>query len=104
MFDLAWAFAAPGVLWMLLALVVPHGTSCFVHDLLGGEGARTTLQPEMVRPYVRVFVMHLTVILGGAALILSGAPALALVGLVLVKATLDLASHLRAHVRSLPPE
>ena len=91
------AFATPGVGWLALALLVSHGASFLLSYLRGPERARTTVAAEAVRPYVRVVVMHLAVMLGGFALIFAGAPAIALLGLIALKTAADLAAHARAH-------
>jgi hypothetical protein len=97
MFDLSASFAAPGTLWLLLGWAVPHAFSFAAFWRRGGGRERTTPQQEMARPYGRVLVMHLTVILGGAALVLARAPGIALAGLAALKTAADLAARFRAH-------
>lgn len=97
MFDLAGAFSAPCTGWLLLGLAVSHGASLALHWLRDGERQRSTPQKEMARPYEWVVVMHLTVMIGGAALAFSGAPDAALAGLAALKTAADLRAHFRAH-------
>ncbi|MDA1260637.1 MAG: DUF6498-containing protein [Planctomycetota bacterium] len=97
MFDLTAIMQIPGLAWMLLALVLSHFWSFVAHYLRGGERERATVQMEMVRPYGRVLVMHLTVMLGGAALIFLDAPLVAALGLLSLKTVVDLRAHFRSH-------
>jgi hypothetical protein len=58
-----------------------------------------------VRPYGRLMVLHITIILGGMAIAVTGAPAAALAILVVLKIAMDVGFHLADHrKRSLPPE
>lgn len=90
----------PGVGWALLALVLSHGYSVIAHFLFGGERRTASPQLEMLKPYGRILVMHLTVLAGGALMLAFEAPAAALVVLTLMKTALDLAAHLRERARS----
>ena len=97
MFDLGAVREIPGIGWLLLALAVSHGWSFVRHYLGGGERARTTAQAEMARPYLRVMVMHVCVILAGAALIFFDAPTPAALALLALKTAVDLRAHFRSH-------
>lgn len=90
------AWEQPGGQWMLLALLASHAYAFLGPWLAGGERGRTSALAEMMRPYGRVVVMHLTVMIGGAALVFSGAPAIAVAGLAAVKTAADLAGHFAA--------
>jgi hypothetical protein len=47
-----------------LGLVLSHGVSFVTNYLLGGERQRTNVAFEMFRPYGRVVVMHVTLLVG----------------------------------------
>jgi hypothetical protein len=51
----------------------------------------------MAAPYGRLVILHVTIILGGMAIALTGAPAAAVLVLVLLKTALDLGFHLAEH-------
>ena len=51
----------------------------------------------MAAPYGRLVILHVTIILGGMAIALTGAPAAAVFVLVLLKTALDLGFHLAEH-------
>jgi uncharacterized membrane protein AbrB (regulator of aidB expression) len=57
----------------------------------------------MFRPYGRVMVLHVVILLGGFLVQLLGSPAPALALLVLLKTGLDLGAHLREHQPAAPP-
>jgi hypothetical protein len=83
-------------LWLpLAALVASHLFSLCWDYILRGGYRRAALTELMVRPYDRVFVLHLTIILGGWAVMLLGSPVWALVVLVILKIAFDLKVHLR---------
>ena len=53
----------------------------------------------MFRPYGRIVVLHLTVLLGGFLVMALGAPAAAIVLLVGLKTAIDLGAHLKERVK-----
>jgi len=82
-----------------VAVVASHAFS-FADNYLGkGEYRQFFLVEEMFRPYRRIVVLHLTIIGGGFLIQFLGAPALALVLLVLLKTGVDAVSHSRSHQR-----
>lgn len=85
--------------WALLAIFLSHGYSFVRHFLAGGESARSTPPEEMHRPYPRMAVLHVAILLGAFAIQLIGAPMLLLVVLVLGKTGLDFVLHRRSHLK-----
>ena len=85
---------------MLFGLLTYHAVSYRVNYIGQGEYRHTGPVTLMVEPYRRVLVLHLTVLLGGAALSKLGAPVGALAVLVLTKTALDLWSHRKEHERA----
>jgi hypothetical protein len=54
----------------------------------------------MGQPYVRVFVMHITILGGGFLSMALGSPAALLLVLVLLKTAVDVKFHLREHKKA----
>jgi len=83
-------------LWLPLAALVGYQlvSLCWDYILRGGY-RRAALTELMARPYSRVFVLHLTIIFGGWAVMLLGSPTWALVILVLLKIAIDVKAHVR---------
>lgn len=91
------AVQATGVGAAAGALALSHAVS-FVLNYIGSGKYRTAeLQVLMFRPYGRVMVLHVVILLGGFLVQLLGSPLPALVLLVLLKTGLDLGAHLREH-------
>lgn len=88
-----------GLTWPVAALVASHGFSFFHNYLGGGEYQRVFLPQLMFRPYGRIVVLHLTVLLGGFLVMALGAPVAAIVLLVGLKTAIDLGAHLRERVK-----
>jgi len=83
--------------WELLALVVSHGVSFFVHWIVGDERRGRTLHKQMMEPYGRIIVMHVSIIFGGFAVMALGTPAAVLVLFIALKTAVDLRAHLKEH-------
>jgi hypothetical protein len=81
----------------LAGLVLSHGVSFVQNWLLGGERREASPASIMPRPYGRVVVLHVTLLVGGFTVQLLGAPLVALVLMVAMKVGLDAAAHLREH-------
>ena len=81
----------------LIALFVSHGISFARNFLIGGERGRTSVQVEMMRPYPRMAVMHVAIIAGAFFIMLLGQQTALLAILVLLKLTIDAASHVKEH-------
>jgi len=78
-------------------LFVSHGASFFVNFLAAGEYRTRTAAAQVVLPYGRVVILHMTILFGGFAVAFLGAPILLLVILVVLKTAFDLGLHLREH-------
>ncbi|WP_114577430.1 DUF6498-containing protein [Saliphagus sp. LR7] len=91
----------------VVALAAYHVASYRINYVGKSEYERNGPVTLMVEPYRRVFVLHLTIVVGAFAVAWIGAPAGALVVMVLVKTVLDLRGHWREHDRAqrrTPPE
>lgn len=84
----------------LIALLISHGMS-FVKNYLGAGEYKTAIPVfEMFRPYGRIVVMHICILLGGFAIHLLGSPMPMIILLMIGKTILDLISHSIAHTFS----
>ncbi len=88
----------PGAIaFVLIGLFISHGISYQLNYIGRGEYLRTSVARQMVAPYGRLVILHVTIILGGMAIAFTGAPAAAVLVLVLLKTALDLGLHLAEH-------
>jgi hypothetical protein len=88
----------PGAIaFVLIGLFISHGISYRLNYIGRGEYLRTSVVRQMAAPYGRLVILHVTIILGGMAIALTGAPAAAVLVLVLLKTALDLGFHLAEH-------
>lgn len=93
--------ASPAVVGVsVVGLVAYHAASYRLNYVGEREYERSGPVTLMVEPYRRVFVLHLTVVLGAFAVAAIGAPVGALVVMVLVKTVLDLWEHWKEHDRA----
>jgi hypothetical protein len=97
--TLVHAVRGAGLTLPVAALVASHGFSFFHNYLGGGEYQRASLPQLMFRPYGRIVVLHLTVLLGGFLVMALGQPVAAIVLLVGLKTAIDLGAHLRERVK-----
>jgi len=81
--------------WAVGALFASHGVSFVANYLRGGEYRSARLENLMGRPYGRVIVLHITILVGGFLLMALDQPAAGLTVLVLLKIALDTVAHLR---------
>ena len=83
-------------LWMpMFGFFISHGISYVVNYLGRREYERTQIGLLVFRPFGRVVVLHVTVIIGGGLVTLTGSHVVALVLLVLLKTGVDIRSHCR---------
>jgi hypothetical protein len=86
-----------------VALFISHGASFLLNYI--GRAEYLTAMPggQMMAPYARVVVLHITIILGSFVIAMVGAPIGALLILVGLKTAFDLGLHLREHRTLAPP-
>ena len=82
-------------------LVFEHGYSYYHSFLASGEYKEPSGIPQMLRPYGRLVVMHLTLIFGAMAVLALGSPPVALLVLILFKTLFDLGASFM-QVKTLP--
>jgi hypothetical protein len=81
----------------VVALFVSHGLSYLFNFIGGGEYKRVSPAAQMFKPYGRLVVLHVTIIIGAIAISITGAAIAALAVLVLLKIALDIGLHLAEH-------
>ncbi len=102
--EMTAGFQVGAVLLAVVALAISHGLSYWFNYLGRGEYRRASAAGQMFAPYGRLVVLHITIILGGMAIAVTGAPAAALAILVVLKTLLDIGFHLAEHrKRAVPP-
>ena len=77
----------------IAAIAVSHLFSYFSNFIAGGEYRRTSANVLMTRPYGRIVVMHVAVMLGAALIQWLGSPVAMLLVLIVAKIALDLKLH-----------
>jgi hypothetical protein len=83
-----------GILIVLAGMIVSHGVSFVTNFIRNGEFRRVSVLQLFLQPYSRVAVLHITILLGGFAVLYIGANQLAVAALVLLKTVFDLYAHL----------
>ena len=83
-----------------VAMAASHAGS-FVVNFVGREEYRNVSSArQMFAPYRRVFVLHLTVVLGASLVVWSGSPVVLVALMVTLKTGIDALAHLREHGRA----
>lgn len=95
--DFSTTLDPPALLFVLAGLFISHGASYRLNYIGRGEYLRTTASEQMFAPYGRLVVLHVTIIFGAIVIGMTGAPAAAIVVLVVLKTAFDLGLHLAAH-------
>lgn len=98
--ELNWLAPLLNVKWAVLALFSGHAVSFVLNFVLGGEYKQVNAMECMSQPYSRIFVMHLTILLGAfvSALFTNLAPVM--VVFVALKIFTDVKAHLKERTRA----
>ncbi len=80
-----------------LGLLLSHGLSFVGNVVLRGEDRHTPASVLVWRPFGRVVVLQVTIVIGGLVVTALGQPVVGLALFVLVKTGVDLRAHVRAH-------
>jgi hypothetical protein len=80
--------------WAVLALGASHLLSFFTNFVYRGEYRHVSAPQLMIRPYGRVVVLHMAILLGAFATFALGSPVWMLVILIIGKTILDMGLHL----------
>jgi hypothetical protein len=85
------------LLAQLSVLFFSHFISFIDNFVLKKEYLKVTTGQQMIQPYSRIVVVHLTIIFGGMLSMAFGTPLWALAVLILIKTVIDLQTHLKEH-------
>lgn len=80
-----------------ISLLLSHGASFVVNFLGKREYLAVSPQQQMMQPYARVVVLHVTILAGGFLVMVLGTPVAALVLLIILKTAIDVRAHLGEH-------
>ena len=86
-------FIWPGVLF----LTISHGVSFVINFLFQREYQKVTISQQMIAPYRRILVMHITIFVCGFLISLLGSPQVTLIILVVFKIVIDIMAHFKEH-------
>ena len=106
-------FPTPSVFWSAIlnagiapavwGLALSHAVS-FAFNYIGAGQYRTASLPMLMsRPYGRVMILHVVILVGGFLVMALGSPTLPLALLVVLKTALDLRGHVREHAALAQP-
>lgn len=85
---------ADSVIWLGIAgIAASHLYSFVTNFLMAGEYRRTDAKALMIRPYGRIVVLHVTIIIGSFLYQALGEPILLLLVLIVIKTLMDLKQH-----------
>lgn len=90
----------PQILFAAALLFVSHLTSFFVNFVGKREYLHTSVFAQAFKPYPRMVVLQLTVLIGGFAIWAVGEPVVLVALLVIFKTLFDLAIHLITHANA----
>ena len=96
---LARTLDTPAMRVALLGLFLSHLASLVINWFGRGERNKHDGRAQMFSVYGRIIILHVVILLGGAAAQAIGEPVIALVLLVVLKTGVDLAAHIRSHAR-----
>jgi hypothetical protein len=85
------------IVWAFLALFLSHAISFAVNYIGKGEYKQADLNTLMFQPYIRIVIMHVTILAGGFLVQSLGSPIFALLILIVLKTFIDIQTHLREH-------
>lgn len=85
-------------LWpAILGLFISHAFSFWINFLGNKEYEKLTIGQQMQKPYTRIVLMHMTLILGGFLVLALDSRILALVLLIGMKVVADASAHIKEH-------
>lgn len=87
-----------------ISIFISHLFSLCYNYFYKNERFGADLQQTMMRPYGRIIVLHITIILGAIPVMMLGSPIWALVLLVVLKTGVDLKAHIKERARMGPKD
>ena len=95
-----WHSRPPGLEWPALGLFISHGVS-FIRNFINGQEYLTLKMNQiMTRPYKRIVLMHVAIILGGVLIMKLGSPVVLLCVLIFLKIVMDIWLHVKSHSKA----
>ena len=92
-----WHGRPPGLEWPVVGLFVSHGISFIRNFIYGQQYLSLKVKSIMMRPYKRIVLMHVVIILGAVLIMKLGSPVALLSLLIFLKVALDLWLHVKIH-------
>ena len=92
-----WHGRPPGLEWPALGLFVSHGISFIKNFINGKQYLSLKMKDIMSRPYKRIMLMHVAIIIGGLLVMKLGSPVALLCVLILLKIGLDIWPHVKSY-------
>ena len=87
------------LVWPVAAMLVSHGVAYVTNFLASGEYGTVPINKLMMRPYGRVVVLHVTIVIGGFLAAFLGPSQSVLLLFVIVKIVADVMAHVREERR-----
>ena len=92
-----WHSRPPGLEWPAVGLFVSHGISFIKNFINGQQYLSLKMKDIMMRPYKRIILMHVAIIIGGVLIMKLGSPLALLCVLILLKIGLDIWLHVKSY-------
>jgi hypothetical protein len=86
------------IFYAAIVLFVSHGISFLTNYVGKKEYLNVSTVQQMFAPYGRIFVMHITIIIGAFFVIFTGLPAAIIIIFILAKTVADIGAHLKQHL------
>lgn len=92
-----WHSRPPGLEWPAVGLFVSHGISFIKNFINGQQYLSQKLGDIMMRPYKRIVLMHVAIIIGGLLVMKLGSPVALLCVLIFLKIGIDIRLHVKSY-------
>jgi hypothetical protein len=90
---------ATTVLLAVVSLTISHGYSFITNYIGRKENEKVSISEQMVAPYSRIMVMHVTIIFCAFIINLFSTARVILILLIVLKVVIDVVAHIREHTR-----
>ncbi|MBT8331610.1 MAG: hypothetical protein KJP06_04705 [Deltaproteobacteria bacterium] len=92
-----WHSRPPGLEWPAVGLFVSHGVSFITNFINGQQYLTQKLGDIMIRPYKRIVLMHVAIMVGGLLVMKLGSPVALLCVLIFLKIGIDIRLHVKSY-------
>ncbi len=92
-----WNSIPPGGAFALFGLVISHGISFARNYLFNGQYLQASPVAEMFRPYRRIVLLHVCILMGGFVVMMLGSSTIFVVIFIMAKTVFDALIHSRQH-------